>query len=104
MASTSAAPDGSTSSTATPVADADPSFFTLIEYVMSSPAVTGSGASVIVSASAGPAGGLPQPSAITSKSSALSDPNAGFRTSLFQCASIVPVVYMSLPLSATIKP
>jgi hypothetical protein len=42
------------------------------------PIVTGSGASVIVSDSAGPAVGLPQPSAITSKSSAVSDENAGF--------------------------
>ena len=47
----------------------------------------------------------PRPSErTTSKSSAVSPRNAGFSTSLFHRASIVPVMYMSDPLSATISP
>ena len=44
------------------------------------------------------------PSWTTSKSSAVSALNAGFSTSLFHRASIVPLMYMSEPLSATIRP
>ena len=49
------------------------------------------------------AGGL-YPSVITSKSLAERPANAGFRTSLFQRVSWVPVMYMSEPLSATRRP
>lgn len=45
-----------------------------------------------------------QPSSSTSKSSAVRLAKAGLRTSLSQRASIVPVMYMSLPLSARINP
>src|SRR5262249_19804700 len=54
---------------------------------------------------AGGRGGAPfHPSCTTSKSLAMSAENAGLRIELFQRASIVPVMYMSEPLSATIKP
>ena len=45
-----------------------------------------------------------QPSSTTSKSLAVSAANAGFSTLLFHRASIVPVMYMSDPLSATMRP
>src|SRR5262245_27338989 len=45
-----------------------------------------------------------QPSCTTSKSSAVSAENAGFKTPLFHRASIVPLMYMSDPLSATMRP
>ncbi len=41
---------------------------------------------------------------MTSKSLALNSENAGFRMSLFQRVSKVPLMYMSVPLSATIAP
>lgn len=44
------------------------------------------------------------PRAMTSKSLAERPANAGFRTSLFQRVSKVPVMYMSEPLSATRRP
>src|SRR5262245_25830020 len=44
------------------------------------------------------------PSWITSKSLAVSAPNAGFRMSLSHRVSNIPVMYMSVPLSATIRP
>src|SRR5262249_7061744 len=63
---------------------------------------------------AGPLGGqgapatvgayCPHPSLTTSKSEALSVPDAGVRVSLFQRVSKVPLMYMSEPLSATISP
>ena len=50
-------------------------------------------------------GGLPfQPSCTTSKSSAVRPWKAGFRTPLSQRGSIVPLTYMSDPLSATMSP
>ena len=45
-----------------------------------------------------------QPSCTTSKSLAVRPPNAGFSTPLFQRVSNVPLMYMSEPLSATIRP
>ena len=45
------------------------------------------------------AGVRPHPSSMTSKSSAVSERNSGFSTSLFQRASMVPLTYMSEPLS-----
>ena len=44
------------------------------------------------------------PRRMTSKSPAVRLLNAGFSSELFQRASIAPVTYMSLPLSATIRP
>src|SRR5436190_1561540 len=51
----------------------------------------------------GPVGGF-HPSCTTSKSLAVSVENAGLRMSLFQRVSKVPVIYMSEPLSATMRP
>src|SRR5262245_17454005 len=45
-----------------------------------------------------------QPSVTTSKSLAVSAAKAGLRTSLFQRTSKVPPMYMSEPLSATMRP
>ena len=45
-----------------------------------------------------------QPSVMTSKSPAVRLRNAGFSSSLFQRASMAPLTYMSLPLSATMSP
>src|SRR5205823_6612414 len=45
-----------------------------------------------------------QPSWITSKSLAVRLRKAGFSSSLFQRESIAPLMYMSQPLSATIRP
>lgn len=45
-----------------------------------------------------------QPSSMTSKSSAVRLPKAGFRMSLSQRPSMVPEMYMSVPLSARMMP
>src|SRR5262252_3145767 len=52
----------------------------------------------------GPEGPGCQPRSMTSKSLAVSNANAGFTRSLFHRISNVPVIYMSLPLSATRSP
>src|SRR6185369_8554272 len=67
------------------------------------PPTTGFGLAAIVLSADGPVGGF-QPRSITSKSLADSSENAGLRMSLFQRVSNVPVTYMSVPLSATIRP
>src|SRR5262245_33944720 len=67
------------------------------------PPTTGLGLAATELSDAGPVGGF-HPSCTTSKSLADRSANAGLSTSLFQRVSKVPVTYMSLPLSATIRP
>ena len=93
---------GEDSETATPPAGAVAVSATV--PVAPVPPVTDAGLALTdASAVAGAATGF-HPSWITSKSPAVSAANAGFRMSLFQRVSNVPVMYRSEPLSATMSP
>src|SRR5215467_3512714 len=68
------------------------------------PPVTVLGVALTDDSAGGPEGPGCQPSWMTSKSLAVNNANAGFKMSLFHRVSKVPVIYMSLPLSATMRP
>src|SRR5215831_2038493 len=68
------------------------------------PPVTVLGLALTDDSAGGPEGPGCQPSWMTSKSLVVSNANAGFTMSLFHRVSKVPVIYMSLPLSATMRP
>src|SRR5215475_1278997 len=68
------------------------------------PPMTVLGLALTDDSTGGPEGPGCQPSWMTSKSLAVNNANAGFKMSLFHRVSNVPVIYMSLPLSATMRP
>ena len=68
------------------------------------PPVTVLGLALTDDSAGGPEGPGCQPRWMTSKSLAVSNANAGFTMSLCHRVSKVPVIYMSLPLSATMSP